>query len=1290
MLDDRILFVLDADTTAYDSKLSKAAQRVIDLKGEERAAHLKELGIIQRLKVETELYQRVRAKANNPDDIKYYTERVKELTGQMRTLTGAMQPKGTSIFDSLKSGLGIGAGFSLVQGLQRGAALLLELGKNSLTAASNAEETTIAFQTMLQSKDAATKLQAQIIDLAAKTPFELTDLNDYTKRLLAMGIETEKVIDDTKALGDIAAGVGRDKLPQMVLAFGQVKTAAKLMGGELRQFQEAGVPLLEELAKQSGKTNAQVRKDIEDGKVKFSQVRDAIRGLTSENGKFFNLMEKQSSTLAGMTSNLSDAWTQLEVVMGQKFTGAAKKVVGMLTDITSAAKKFLEVPMSEKLEEERSALNGLVSTAIGLNDNYEARAALIREIKAEYPDFLRGIDAETVSNEQLIARLKEVNSLYEKRIQLEVAKEKEGKLATKQVEYDKKAVQDQQKALEMLDKALRKQGKSFDTEGFNNAKDKQDFIETALEQAGTMMQGNIKFILNNAAKSNIGGSKYNKDLQAAVLNRINLEKQANDAELDDKRKGLERAKMDVETAKKERDRFSKDSEEYRYYNGIVSRQESSTAKLKIEYAKAEIERIDKEISTTTSKLNGLDTAFNDATLNGKNTAQIKLDMGSARARLSALAKERSKFEKDLPVVDESDPKTEDKAKKAREKAQREAEQLAEKRIKAKEDLAKKLAQLNADIGAMEQKDGIQTVERIKKRYELEAKADLEGLKKQKEDLIRSKVFSRKEANTLFAPVEAATQQKQNLAAIIAIKQFQKEAREAQAQNQKAIDELMLDASKERLDLLLDSLQKQNKAISLSFEDDKRTIQDKFNNIRRALRSDYEKGLLSIADTDKAALDQAGETFKANLEKLNSLELDALERAREKRDAALLELNRRALQEAQQANQDLFSTFERGRSEAETLEIQNETEKYIRKQINYEQFQKGLTAIQNKYELARAKSRVTEIEESIREIEKRYNGLNANDQADANREVERLKTQLAQANAKVAELQAGERTTTDSDFNSKFSKYLDGYQAISEAAINAFRTIEDAELSYLNRSIDAQSKRIDQAKSLRDKGNVEYLAEEEKRMTILEERRRRALARQQFLDRLAQLSAVSVGVARAFAESGGKFTAITLAASISALVAAYSLVNTIVPNTQRFAKGTKYVKRPNGVPKGTDTVPALLTEGERVTDERANRDYGASFDLLESRKITPKEAYKRLKGENIRMNVKRLGVANDVATAEKVSRIETERLLKKQISQNDELIGLLRGKGSEVSINLDRKGFALSVSEAAVRENKRTS
>lgn len=175
------------------------------------------------------------------------------------------------------------------------------------------ESARTSFTTFLGSGEKAGKLLKQLSDFAVKTPFDLPQVVDGTKRLLAYGIQAEDIIPTFKMLGDLSSG-NREKLNQLTLAYGQVRAATKLTGAELRQFTEAGIPLLEQLGKQSGRTAGEVKEAMENGAViSFEEVQKALSSMTEEGGMFFNNMEDQSKTLGGVLSNTRDEFVRFSL-----------------------------------------------------------------------------------------------------------------------------------------------------------------------------------------------------------------------------------------------------------------------------------------------------------------------------------------------------------------------------------------------------------------------------------------------------------------------------------------------------------------------------------------------------------------------------------------------------------------------------------------------------------------------------------------------------------------------------------------------------------------------------------------------------------------------------------------------------------------------------------------------------------------------------------------------------------------------------------------------------------------
>ena len=200
----------------------------------------------------------------------------------------------------------------------------------------------IALTTMLGNKEKSDKLMNQIVTMAAKTPFSLTEISQGAKQLLAFQVPAEKTVDTLTRLGNIAAGVSAP-VGELIRAYGQVKAKGRLQAEEINQFAEKGVPLIAELAKELGVTNAQVLKLSENGKIGFNELNKVIENLTNEGGMFFNLMEKQAGSLPGLVSNLGDAFDRMLNKIGQSNQGIIADGIRGLTTLVENYEEVIDV-----------------------------------------------------------------------------------------------------------------------------------------------------------------------------------------------------------------------------------------------------------------------------------------------------------------------------------------------------------------------------------------------------------------------------------------------------------------------------------------------------------------------------------------------------------------------------------------------------------------------------------------------------------------------------------------------------------------------------------------------------------------------------------------------------------------------------------------------------------------------------------------------------------------------------------------------------------------------------------
>lgn len=229
----------------------------------------------------------------------------------------------------------------------------------------------IAFSTMLKSKEKADKLMGELVDIAAKTPFDLQGIASSAKQMLAYGSSAENVGDELVMLGNVAAGVG-SQLGDLAYLYGTLRTQGRAYAVDIRQFAGRGIPIYEELAKVLGVTKDKVSELVKEGKVGFKEVEQAFKNMTSESGIYYNLMEEQSKSLTGQLSNLGDAWDSMLNEIGKNTQGIASSGI--------------------------SALKGLI-------ENYETVGKVLLGLIATYGTYKTALFVARIAQDTLTARM---------------------------------------------------------------------------------------------------------------------------------------------------------------------------------------------------------------------------------------------------------------------------------------------------------------------------------------------------------------------------------------------------------------------------------------------------------------------------------------------------------------------------------------------------------------------------------------------------------------------------------------------------------------------------------------------------------------------------------------------------------------------------------------------------------------------------------------------------------------------------------------------------------------------
>lgn len=267
----------------------------------------------------------------------------------------------------------------------------------------------LAFGTMLGSTAKATDLMQQMVDTAAKTPFDLMGVAEGAKQLLAYGVSADKVNDTLVRLGNIASGLSIP-LNDIVYLYGTTMVQGRLYAQDVRQFTGRGIPLVKELAEKYHTTADNINAMVSAGKIGFPDVEEVLNKMTNAGGQFYQLMEKQSSSLTGQIANLEDAWDSALNSFGEQTEGAlsagiqgATYIVEHMDDVVRILKSVAIAYGSVKAATVLASVATKGYTGITVLDN-AAKTAQLALMKAQ-----SALSGEVINQKKAMAAAEQAN-----------------------------------------------------------------------------------------------------------------------------------------------------------------------------------------------------------------------------------------------------------------------------------------------------------------------------------------------------------------------------------------------------------------------------------------------------------------------------------------------------------------------------------------------------------------------------------------------------------------------------------------------------------------------------------------------------------------------------------------------------------------------------------------------------------------------------------------------------------------------------------------------------------------
>lgn len=284
---------------------------------------------------------------------------------------------GSLKFDTEINESGFNSGISKLGGIAKKGAGVAVAAVGAVTAALGAgvvagvkynasiESYQTSFEVMTGSAEKAAEVIDKLKKVGAETPFELPDLADTTQLLMNYGFSADEAMDSMMMLGDISQG-SAEKMSRIATAYGQMSSAGKVSLEDVKQMIEAGFNPLQEISESTGESMASLYDRISKGTISVDEITASMQRATSEGGKYFQSMEKQSQTFSGLISTLKDNAQQLlgEIVKPISDGLTESLLPAAISAIEQLTQGFEENGVSGMIQAAGNIVNGLFTGII--------------------------------------------------------------------------------------------------------------------------------------------------------------------------------------------------------------------------------------------------------------------------------------------------------------------------------------------------------------------------------------------------------------------------------------------------------------------------------------------------------------------------------------------------------------------------------------------------------------------------------------------------------------------------------------------------------------------------------------------------------------------------------------------------------------------------------------------------------------------------------------------------------------------------------------------------------------
>ena len=159
---------------------------------------------------------------------------------------------------------------SVIEGIEVAGA-----GSRVVGGAADFERTRVAFTTLIGDAAKAEGALGRGRELGGRMAFEFPELADAGRKLIAFGESADTVPETLRRIGDVSAGV-QAPVGEIAELYGKARVQGRLFAEDINQLTGRGIPIIQQLARQFGVSDSQVKKLVETGQVGFPQIEQAF------------------------------------------------------------------------------------------------------------------------------------------------------------------------------------------------------------------------------------------------------------------------------------------------------------------------------------------------------------------------------------------------------------------------------------------------------------------------------------------------------------------------------------------------------------------------------------------------------------------------------------------------------------------------------------------------------------------------------------------------------------------------------------------------------------------------------------------------------------------------------------------------------------------------------------------------------------------------------------------------------------------------------------------------------